>query len=386
MELFYSFISIKTKCIAFIAAILVPVILFSNPARKTFLIPSVKVVASTLDLCKGATISFTATTTNAGANPSYQWKKNGVIVPNETKDIYSTADLGTDDAIQCFLTADPTFIGLETYNAASNIVIVNVFTDAQPSVSIRATANNICPGTPVQFFSDVTNGGRSPVYVWKINDQPMGFQSDFTTSSLNNNDKVICYVTSDNPCNPFPVASNPIVINAKLLPTVLIRPKDTVVVAGTQLQINTIITADYLSFNWSPSGSLVNPQSLSPLTLPLLNATELHLLVVVNNSCTVNEDIKIKVFRRLYMPNTFSPNGDGLNDIFRIPPDVAIILQEFSVYDRSGAKLFSTNNPELGWDGSYKGAPKPSGTYVFVLRGIVENKPVELKETIYLVR
>lgn len=385
MELLYTFILLKQKRAAIAIAMLVPFIAFTTPS-KTFLIPSVKIVASTLDLCKGATISFTATTTNAGANPSYQWKKNGVIVPNETKDIYSTADLGTGDAIQCLLTADPLFPGLETYNAASNTVIVNVYTNAQPSVSIRATTNNICPGTPVQFSADVTNGGRNPVYVWKINDQPMGFQPDFTSSSLNNNDKVICYVTSDNPCNPFPVASNPIVINAKLLPTINIQPKDTVVPAGTQLQINTLISTDYLSFSWSPSGNLINPQTLSPTTVPLLNATELHLSVLVNNNCTVNEAIKIKVFRRLYMPNAFSPNGDGLNDIFRIPPDVAVILQEFAVYDRSGTKIFSTNNPEIGWDGTYKGSPKPLGTYIYILRGIVENKPVQLKETFYLVR
>ncbi|RTL59328.1 MAG: gliding motility-associated C-terminal domain-containing protein [Sphingobacteriales bacterium] len=86
------------------------------------------------------------------------------------------------------------------------------------------------------------------------------------------------------------------------------------------------------------------------------------------------------------MPNAFSPNGDGLNDIFRIPPDVAVILQEFAVYDRSGTKIFSTNNPEIGWDGTYKGSPKPLGTYIYILRGIVENKPVQLKETFYLVR
>jgi len=44
------------------------------------------------------------------------------------------------------------------------------------------------------------------------------------------------------------------------------------------------------------------------------------------------------------MPNAFTPNGDGKNDVFRIPPDATLNLEEFSIYDRWGAKIFSTKN------------------------------------------
>lgn len=385
MKVNLSFILHKSLLIVLFAVCL---FLFSpvHSATPYFLIPTVKIDASTTSLCRGATISFTAVTTNAGNNPTYAWKKNGAIIPGATLNIFSTADLTTGDAIQCVLKADPNFTGLETYDAASNIVVVNVFTEAQPKINITASVNNICPGTPVQFSSSVINGGNNPSFNWKINDKSVGSQPSFVTSAINNNDKVVCYITSDNPCNPFPVESNTIVMNARLIPTLMVRPRDTVVLAGTQVQLNTLITSNYDSFTWSPADELINPQSISPQTIPLLHPSEFHLTVKINNDCVVKEDVKIKVFRKLYMPNTFSPNNDRLNDVFRIPPDVALFLYEFSVYDRSGAKIFSTNNPEKGWDGTYNGVPKPTGIYIYVLRGIVDNKPVEIKETFFLVR
>ena len=95
----------------------------------------------------------------------------------------------------------------------------------------------------------------------------------------------------------------------------------------------------------------------------------------------------VKVSKQLeLMPNGFTPNGDGKNDVFRIPPGYSIELTEFSVFDRWGNKIFTTKDAGKGWDGTTNGKKSPSGTYVFFIKGVYEGKPVFIKDNIVLVR
>jgi len=69
----------------------------------------------------------------------------------------------------------------------------------------------------------------------------------------------------------------------------------------------------------------------------------------------------------IYLPNAFSPNGDGHNDVFRVihsPYQVGIRL---NVYDRLGAMVFSSTGQNEGWDGTFRGKPQPAGTYVWTV-------------------
>jgi gliding motility-associated-like protein len=75
----------------------------------------------------------------------------------------------------------------------------------------------------------------------------------------------------------------------------------------------------------------------------------------------------VLVFVSKPIPNAFTPNGDGLNDIFRIfgtPPE-NIVKYNFQIYDRWGQRIFSTTNIEEGWDGLFKGQVCPAGVYVW---------------------
>jgi gliding motility-associated-like protein len=86
------------------------------------------------------------------------------------------------------------------------------------------------------------------------------------------------------------------------------------------------------------------------------------------------------------MPNAFTPNGDGKNDVFRIPANSLISLNEFAVYDRWGKKIFSTKNKSRGWNGNDGDKINPPGTYVYFIKGAVNNKMIEVKGTVTLIR
>ncbi len=63
-----------------------------------------------------------------------------------------------------------------------------------------------------------------------------------------------------------------------------------------------------------------------------------------------------------------------------------IQLEEFSIFDLWGNKVFSTANNNIGWDGNYKGRKSSVGTYVYIIKGIAGNKRVQLKGTVTLIR
>ena len=85
------------------------------------------------------------------------------------------------------------------------------------------------------------------------------------------------------------------------------------------------------------------------------------------------------------MPSAFTPNNDGVNDVFRIPPNVLLTLIDFSVYNRWGAKVFSTSNISAGWDGKVGGIRADAGTYVYTVNGMSQGKKVFLKGTVELI-
>ncbi len=88
------------------------------------------------------------------------------------------------------------------------------------------------------------------------------------------------------------------------------------------------------------------------------------------------------------MPNAFTPNADGENDVFRVPYSMAEEVTKFSVYNRWGELIFSTTNLNEGWDGTFGGKPQSPGTYVWMIeyKDLLSNKSATAKGTVILIR
>jgi gliding motility-associated-like protein len=69
----------------------------------------------------------------------------------------------------------------------------------------------------------------------------------------------------------------------------------------------------------------------------------------------------------MFIPDAFSPNGDGLNDNFK-PSTIGLKEYNFEIYDRWGEQIFETNGSADSWDGSFKGNKSPQGVYVYLLK------------------
>lgn len=110
--------------------------------------------------------------------------------------------------------------------------------------------------------------------------------------------------------------------------------------------------------------------------------------------CIKKDTIKVTIQGceecEMYIPSAFTPNNDGLNDVFRALPKCANIgFQRFRmrIYNRWGQAVFTSDDIHKGWDGTYKNRPLDTGTYIYYIDyAFKQNKPLSQKGTIQLVR
>lgn len=252
------------------------------------------------------------------------------------------------------------------------------------SVSISASEVFVCEKSPVIFTATHVNGGNSPAFQWKVNGLNAGTnQNTFSSASLKDGDWVSCVMTSSEPCT-VSVRSDSIRISVKALPVVNL-PQEIIIEPGTGVQLNPLITGNIARYEWTPPGGLSNPFIRDPVATPA-GTTLYNLKIVSSDSCVTNVKTRVVVNRKLRMPNAFTPNNDGLNDIFRIPGGTTIELKEFSVFDRLGNMVFSTKDITKGWDGRYRKNPLTPGVYVYLIEGKDHNGTITEKGTVVLLR
>lgn len=141
-----------------------------------------------------------------------------------------------------------------------------------------------------------------------------------------------------------------------------------------------------VSYLWSPAGPLNNPTAQFPIAT-LYNDTYFTVTVTDIAGCKGTDGVFIKAYKgpTYYVPNAFSPNGDGLNDIFRPTPVGMVSTEYFRVFNRYGELIFETKKWMDGWDGTFKGKKQPQGSYVWLIKGTDKNgKIVEMKGTVLL--
>lgn len=357
-----------------------------NPA----IAPSVTIRTASPDtICKGTAVTFIATPAEAGTNPFYQWQINDHHV-GTNNDHFTVSDLNDGDIVTCVLTADSSLRCLLNQMVSSNSITVNIKTPLPIPVTITPSANDICGSAPITFTAGEQPGGPERSCFWLLNGQPAGTDSHaYTLSAPANHDQVkLVVITSIPGCSSVITdISNTIAVSIKPIPRILLSPLDTTVMTGTQVQLSSTVTGDIASFSWTPENALTTTQTLAPLTIPVETSTKYKLHVVATNGCSASAESSIKVIQKLYLPNAFSPNGDGINDVFSIPAGTSINLKELSIYNRWGTKIFTTNDINKGWDGRIKGAIAEIGLYIFIVKATdYQNRDIHTKGSVFLIR
>ena len=263
---------------------------------------------------------------------------------------------------------------------------ITVNPNVASSVAITASANNICAGDPVTFTAVPANGGNAPAYQWAVNGNDSGSNSaTFASNALNNGDSIYCIMTSSVQ-STIPVSSAAVYMIVNPLPMIAFIPDTVFITDNKGAQLTPSITGAIVQYQWAPAVGLNKTDIPGPLANPA-NNTIYQLTVTTDKGCKTSGRVAVIFAQPLKMPGAFTPNGDGHNDIFRIPPGAQISLQEFEIFDRWGSRVFITQDISQGWDGTCNGKAADGGAYIYVIRGkTLTGEPVLVKSTVVLIR
>lgn len=226
-----------------------------------------------------------------------------------------------------------------------------------------------CFGFQTFVTLDSVWGGSGSLYTFAVDRAP--FQSIMTEFPIFFGDRLI-QVQDGNGCiadttifvqqPPELIVSLPTEIEVELGDSITLRP-----------QIIPAVNID--SFTWTPETQLSNTNTLRPTVTPVQE--QLYTLEVWDiDGCSGSGSVLVTVDanRNVFIPNIFSPNADGKNDIFRVFTGNGVTqVRSFNIYDRWGNQLFSaanlTTSPNgtLGWDGTFQGEEMKPGLFVYTI-------------------
>ncbi|MBC7693891.1 MAG: gliding motility-associated C-terminal domain-containing protein [Burkholderiales bacterium] len=268
--------------------------------------------------------------------------------------------------------------------AATNTIQLLVRT---PPIGNFKTLNNdtICTGGCVTFSSTTT--GSSPItHKWY-------YQSGIGTSSVGVTPEA-CYPSAGNFSVTLIVSNNcgiDTAVKANYITVfdfpILIVNGDTTINIGEHAEV---YASGSLNYSWSPNinGSIVCPTCSNTIVQPTLTT---QYIVVASNSkyCKVQDTVTVIVDVNcgdFFIPNVFSPNGDGLNDMINVHGR-CISTFNLQIFSRWGEKVFETSSMSDGWDGTFRGQKMDTGVFVYKADGVsIDGQSFKLKGNITLIR
>lgn len=289
-------------------------------------------LTSDTTICKGDSLIITAS-----GGEYYSWSSNS--------DFYIV-----DDSVILVHPSDTSTYHVEYINSCGSVydsVVINV---VDPS-SFDSPDTIICPGDTVNVW---VGGGVS--YQWlngynstQVNDSILEVYPVQTTDY-----EVV--VTNSYGC----VENEVIKVSVYPYPYVSAGPDYDISFGQT---VTLMGQSDVQNFIWSPDDSI----SCLDCLQPVINPTEsmYYVLTVTDTNGCVNRDTAfVTLDGAIYVPNTFTPNGDGVNDFF-VVKGKEIKTFEFWIFDRWGELIFHSNNMNNSWDGTFGGKPVQIDTYIW---------------------
>jgi gliding motility-associated-like protein len=146
----------------------------------------------------------------------------------------------------------------------------------------------------------------------------------------------------------------------------------------------------YEFFDDATSNNPILTNTTGAFTTPVLSADRDYYVRLVTGSCkSVRTKVPVYVidFSKVFVPNAFTPNGDGLNDVLRIRVYGKIVIDQFVVYNRWGQTVFLSGEVNKGWNGTTKGQPAAAGNYIWTVQGYdIDGTPINLKGSVMIIR
>ncbi len=244
--------------------------------------------------------------------------------------------------------------------------ITKVVTVIQPYIDAVGDST-FCLTTPMPLFNEVYT---RPVEL------PYGFTYQWTPAANLSSDTakvpmfdglgVFVYTLTATMNTEGCVATHVMTLSSTLPKQLQNITASTTIMFGNSVQLY----ADSVMFyTWTPNdGSLNNPNINNPIATPSVTTTyTVYGMDYFGCRDTATVTVRVDTSMSEFVPSGFTPNGDGLNDVFRLNGSKFQHMLELRIFNRWGEQVFYSTTREQGWDGSYKGVPQDLGVYYYTV-------------------
>ena len=298
-----------------------------------------------------------------------------------TSTVWDFGDGSTSTGIQPshYFSAPGTYVVqliVTTQHPCTSIYADTIRVYKTPVVSINGR-DTICINATETFSGLLTAPDSTIQWGWNFGNGSASQQQNPSISYTAAGDYNI-QLTATNILGCFDTASHAVTVVP--LPTATPASNPIVMISGGSAQLNMNYTGPIVSYNWLPL------QNLSCFNCPETTAnprvsTNYHVEIQDRFGCTNSGDVTVKVVcngQNFFVPNTFSPNGDGINDVFYLRGTGLFRVNSMLIFNRWGEvvferKNFSVNDPSVGWDGTYKGKKATPDVYIYQIEIVCDN-------------
>ncbi len=312
--------------------------------------------------CVDSVFGFSSTASSAGgATSAWYWtfgdaQSFNSTINDATTHVYSSA--ATNVIVKHWITA--------TGGCNSDTIVKTIpAIYANPVASFTMQATALCTSMPIQFSSSLTGIAN---WNWNFGNGTGTNVPPFThIYSQPGNYSISLQVTDINGCGSRPFVSSGFAITQA--PDLSAGPDKNIITGGSATLAATITNPSQYTFLWTPPTSLSNPGLLNPVANP--TTTTRYIIKATHNStgCEAKDTMQVGVYTGLYIPNAFTPNGDGKNDKWEIPGLAMYPNAEVIIFDRAGQVMYQNKGNYLNksFDGKYKGRLLPAAVYVYII-------------------
>ena len=324
--------------------------------------PAVIISASRNQVCKDLPVIFSALVSDAAEVSGYEWLVNNRPQLVNAAEI-TLSSLSNGDIVSCRVLAKSKCSG--SMYVLSNVIEMVIKENAATDFQITAIENGVCEGKMVLFKASY-QGAVPASYEWLVNGKISGQSGDtFSGNSLSDGDLVSCHLTANGLCTPISLISNSIRVLIYPLPLIS-AGADKTIQLGEKVQLEGKASAGDMLIRWSPLEGLSDPFVLSPVASP--EKTTLYKLTVTGiGGCERSTFVTVNVLEEILIPNAFTPNGDGVNDVWRIANLEFYSNSSVRIFNRWGQLVYTSTGIYKPWSGNSKNGPAPVGVYYYII-------------------
>nr|WP_262918289.1 PKD domain-containing protein [Mucilaginibacter straminoryzae] len=238
--------------------------------------------------------------------------------------------------------------------------VTNIVVNANPYADLPAIAPVCAETAPFQITPDTHGFSGTAVFTGKgVSASGLFSPADAGAGTANIN----YLFTADNTGCTYSSSMNIVVYPT---PTVNAGPDKHYLEGLETATLDATASGNNLKYKWTPSVGLNRDDVLQPIATPTED-TQYTLTVTSADGCTAMSSVNVYVLKAPEIPNTFTPNNDGVNDFWDIKYLNNYPGATVEVFDRNGQKIYFSSGYSVPWDGTYKNANLPAGVYYYII-------------------